>query len=575
MLANIKLKAKLVGAFLIVACLTTALGIFAIITVKTTTADLQEERNLSLEYIRNPLQLQKMIAELELEFLTLNVAYSTGDVEEKGVLHSNIEGLRDEGRAIVDNFGSLPMNDEGKKIYDQVVAATNDYSAIMDEWIVMIRNNPQDPGVKAKYDQAMAAADKLSALQDQIVEVFGNLADSNVAEVSASVSRAITATVIVLIFIIAISIILGLIIAFSITGPMGITVRILDDLAAGDLTLKNISEKDKNVMLNRRDEIGIMAAGLQKLHVHLVEVVTKVNAASQMVSSGSDQISTTSQSVSSGASEQAASTEQMSSTMEQMASNIRQNADNAASTASIAMKVLSDSRTGNDAVQSTVKAMYDISSKITIIEDIASQTNLLALNAAIEAARAGEAGKGFAVVASEVRKLAERSQIAAGEISDLSVKSVTVAEEAGRLITGIIPDIEKNASLVEEIAAASKEQDVGAEQINKALMQLDTVVQQNASAAEELASMAEEISAQGRELVMAMNFFTVDDSEPVTHARKPTPAHTDRTGIRAEREKPVVAPVQPRKPSADIRKGANDFVPSSHETVSDDDFEEF
>jgi len=154
--------------------------------------------------------------------------------------------------------------------------------------------------------------------------------------------------------------------------------------------------------------------------------------------------------------------------------------------------------------------MKEIASKISIIEEIARQTNLLALNAAIEAARAGEHGKGFAVVASEVRKLAERSQTAAAEINKLSASSVQIAERAGEMLARMVPDIQKNADLVQEITAASNEQSTGAGQINKAIQQLDQVVQQNASASEEMASTATELLSQAEQLQSTIAFFKLD-----------------------------------------------------------------
>jgi methyl-accepting chemotaxis protein len=195
--------------------------------------------------------------------------------------------------------------------------------------------------------------------------------------------------------------------------------------------------------------------------------------------------------------------------MEEMVSNIRQNADNAQQTEKIAVKAAEDAGESGNAVAETVTAMKEIAGKISIIEEIARQTNLLALNAAIEAARAGEHGKGFAVVAAEVRKLAERSQEAAGEIGHLSSSSVEVAEQAGKMLEQIIPDIKRTAELVQEISASSSEQNAGADQINRAIQQLDQVIQQNASAAEEMSSTAEELSSQALALQDNVRFFKV------------------------------------------------------------------
>jgi methyl-accepting chemotaxis protein len=208
--------------------------------------------------------------------------------------------------------------------------------------------------------------------------------------------------------------------------------------------------------------------------------------------------------------------------MEEMSSNIRQNADNAIQTEKIAVKSSADAEDGGKAVMQTVTAMKAIAGKINIIEEIARQTNLLALNAAIEAARAGEHGKGFAVVASEVRKLAERSQRAAAEIGELSSSSVEVAEKAGEMLSRMVPDIQKTAGLVQEISASCREQDTGAEQINKAMQQLDQVIQQNASASEEMASTSEELSSQAEQLQAAIAFFKLGDAGIVrNNARKP------------------------------------------------------
>ncbi|MBU5612803.1 HAMP domain-containing methyl-accepting chemotaxis protein [Geomonas azotofigens] len=286
--------------------------------------------------------------------------------------------------------------------------------------------------------------------------------------------------------------------------------RLAQEIAGGNLLLE---------VKQRSENDGLMQA-LSSMVQNLTRVVSDVKIAADNVTSGSQALSSTSEEMSQGASEQAASAEEASSSMEQMTSNIRQNADNSMQTEKIAVKSATDASESGEAVARTVAAMKEIASKTSIIEEIARQTNLLALNAAIEAARAGEHGKGFAVVASEVRKLAERSQKAAGEIGDLSLTSVEVAEHAGTLLEMLVPDIHKTAELVQEISAACKEQDTGAEQINRAIQQLDQVIQQNASASEEMASTAEELASQAEQLQGTIAFFKVD--APAVEQRRPT-----------------------------------------------------
>jgi methyl-accepting chemotaxis protein len=193
--------------------------------------------------------------------------------------------------------------------------------------------------------------------------------------------------------------------------------------------------------------------------------------------------------------------------MEQMAANIKQNADNAGQTEKIARQSATDAQASGEAVTRAVSAMQTIAEKITIVQEIARQTDLLALNAAVEAARAGEHGRGFAVVASEVRKLAERSQTAAAEISTMSSQTVKAAQEAGEMLGRLVPDIKKTAELVAEISAACREQDIGGDQINQAIQQLDKVTQQNASASEEMSATSEELAAQSEQLQASISYF--------------------------------------------------------------------
>ena len=273
---------------------------------------------------------------------------------------------------------------------------------------------------------------------------------------------------------------------------------------------QKLSTGDLRVSVKPRSDQDVLMSALALTVERLSGVIVEVQAGAGNVASGSEQLSASAQSLSQATTEQAAALEESSASMEEMASSISQNADNARQTEGIAVKAAGDARESGEAMIQTVSAMKEIAQKISIIEEIARQTDLLALNAAIEAARAGEHGKGFAVVAAEVRKLAERSQRAAAEINTLSSSSMAVTESTGALLNRLVPDIQKTAELVQEISAASTEQNSGAIQVNKALQQLDQVVQQNASASEELSSTAEELSSQAEQLQSVISFFQVE-----------------------------------------------------------------
>ena len=319
----------------------------------------------------------------------------------------------------------------------------------------------------------------------------------------------------------------------ALVGGLTANAGLANEIAKGNLTVsaKRLSDKDT---------LGIaLEAMLEKLRA----VALDVASAGANVSAGAEELSSSAEEMAQGSTEQASSTEEASASMEEMAANIKQNAENAQATEKIARQSALDAQASGEAVTKAVGAMQTIAEKIMIVQEIARQTDLLALNAAVEAARAGEHGKGFAVVASEVRKLAERSQTAASEISALSSDTVKAAQAAGQMLSRLVPDIKRTAELVEEISAACREQDIGAEQVNQAIQQMDKVTQQNASASEEMSSTSEELASQAEQLQATIAFFRMseDAGRNAAAARKPAvhrPAAIPRLAAKRAAAKP-------------------------------------
>ena len=441
--------------------------------------------------------------------------------------------------SFVSNFAKTRTffyTDKGKEVMAKIEQAWIDYNKV--------RAHVLDVALKEKLAEKRESVNLSMGIQrekynplEEILNFSINLKDDNAKKIAAENSKIYTSSTSLMVGFIVGGVMIGMFFGFfisrAISVPLAKGVAFVECVAAGDLT--------QRIDLDRKDELGQLAKEMNGMVEKLKDIVVTVKAASDNVAVGSQQMSSTAEEISQGATEQAASAEEVSSSMEEMVSNIKQNADNAQQTEKIALKTAEDAQDGGRAVSETVAAMKQIAGKISIIEEIARQTNLLALNAAIEAARAGEHGKGFAVVASEVRKLAERSQVAAREISTLSTSSVEVAEKAGEMLGRIVPDIQRTAELVSEINAASNEQNTGSDQINKAIQQLDQVIQQNASGTEEIASTSEELASQAQQLQETISFFNVGNSGVVHRAAASAPKASHRQLVPAPAHRPVVS----------------------------------
>ncbi len=447
--------------------------------------------------------------------------------DERAVQKSRIDANRPK---ITEWYASLEKtihSDAGKQAFKAVMDARVDYVKARDKALDLAMNDQKAEatalmfGDVRKYQTPyLEKIQKLIELQDELMKKAGDDAE----ELASS-----TRTLIITVLFSAVLIALGFAwwVTRSITRPVNQALDAASRIAEGDLTVKIESDS--------KDEVGMLMSAMQAMIGKLTQIIGEVRTAADNLTNAAGQVSATAPSLSQSSSEQAASVEETTASMEQMTASISQNTENAKVTDGMASKSAKEAAEGGEAVNKTVDDMKSIASKIGIIDDIAYQTNLLALNAAIEAARAGDHGKGFAVVAAEVRKLAERSQIAAQEIGDLASSSVKQAERAGALLIEMVPSIRKTSDLVQEIASASSEQSTGVAQINGAMGQLNQATQQNASASEELAATAEELGSQAEQLQQTMTFFRLDENTQRTARSFAPPARASSTRTVAAR----------------------------------------
>ncbi|MDV4157352.1 methyl-accepting chemotaxis protein [Rhizobium brockwellii] len=495
---RLTIKTKLVTAFTFIILMlmgTAAYGIFSLGSLNDTIGNL-----LAGPAARLDLAQQINIAQLEAIRQQKNLLTARTADEMAGAITKGNQARKE----FIDAFGQVLAlaTEEGKARWARIAELSKTFNAADDQIRDYVKAGNAEGANTISVTAARAAANDIDATLSEILALEKQRMKA--ADDSADAQYATTRTM--MMAVAAVALLVAAITAFWIASTIS------KGLSRANTVVREVSEGDLTKMadITSHDEIGELLGNVNSMIERLRGVVADALSAADNVSSGSQQLSASSEQVSQGATEQAASAEEASASMEQMAANIKQNADNAAQTEKIARQSAKDAEMSGEAVTRAVDAMRTIAQKIGIVQEIARQTDLLALNAAVEAARAGEHGKGFAVVASEVRKLAERSQSAAAEISSMSSDTVKAAADAGDMLGRLVPDIRKTAELVSEISAACREQDIGASQINEAIQQLDKVTQQNAGASEQMSATSEELASQAEELQTSIAFFKVD-----------------------------------------------------------------
>jgi methyl-accepting chemotaxis protein len=510
---SLKLATKLMFSFVLVALIGTFIGLMGM-RASSTISGLMEDL-----YVNKLVPMgQTMQANQHLIYYQ-GILLSHIIATDKGKMDSLVTDMDEQVRKLNEQIKLYrastlsPPEVETLKVFDEYWP---EYLASTQQVLAQSIKLDTDGASKLYNEQSQPLFDKVDAQLSILAEINRKLAEQANIDGAAIAADAQKLAIALILGAAILSILLGVLVARMIVRQLGgepdYAVAVVSKIAAGDLTVD---------VATKADDTSSLLFSIKNMAMKLAEIMSDVRASAESLASASEEVSASAQALSQNASEQAANVEETSASVEEIAATVAQNSENARITDTMASQSSKDAIEGGEAVRSMVNAMRQIAGKIGIIDDIAYQTNLLALNAAIEAARAGDHGKGFAVVAAEVRKLAERSQVAAQEIGSVAGESVTLAERAGQLLDKMVPSIRKTADLVQEISSASREQNTGLEQINLAVSQLAQTTQVNASASEELSSTSEEMSGQAIQLQEMIRFFRLSDN----HASRTSGAH--------------------------------------------------